>query len=608
MVALSLLQMNALFHMNKRRDKQNTETASSISFVLCLRLKLDDSIRQRYLSRSIHLLCPLRVFFEFSLIISKKENRDIMKSNPNKVNKAKKISRLFRNIKVRVRPENPLIVDISFISRLTGTVYLQYKSEKTKLLQSSTSQTPSTTHRVSLVRLRASSRYRYRIFLVSCHDVFKSRVHKFKTHHLPQNLRQSFSIYQRGTFSPGVIILCVNGVKTKPDFFQGYIGIDEEGYVVWFYQTPLREEILGIRAAGDFFQLKDSNMVITLGQSLGLPVLDAQIEHAAQIIVINALGETLAKQPLLCITEPSKIEKKNTTLAKFGWTHASWEDPSTPNTIYHLGLELRDPFYDANLSPPGIRLQLGETISRWKSSKNSDKFITSAFELIDPIQYRGTLSNESVGVPLDCNGNPPGLENQDWCHGNAISKLNSKSHWVISQRNTSSVLVLSRSFKLLYKFGVTEPSDLKFESPNDLFYNQHDVHQIEPHGNFLIFDDGTTRPESQGGNYSRAIEFKLDWSRKLLKKVWEFRPEEKLVCNDGGSARRLENGHTIVDFGASNLSLKHVYEVDKVDHNAIVDFQISSKDSNNQWLLYRAIPIDSLFGEHIVSPQSRPAK
>jgi len=307
--------------------------------------------------------------------------------------------------------------------------------------------------------------------------------------------------------------------------------------------------------------------------------------------IINGFGELLYRQPRVCMTNLENIGVTGATIASFGFTHAAWQDPARENVVMNLGLKLRDPFYDAGLEPPGTRMQLGETIREWIPATGEQKILTKAFELIDPITYRSSLSDNAYGPLVNCNGTPPGPENQNWTHANAISRLNNESNWIISQRNTSSALILEPStFKLLMKFGSIEPSDLRFESPYDMFYVQHDIHELKD-GNILIFDDGIDRPISQGEPYARAIEYHIDMKRKTLVKTWEFRPEKDLKCNNNGSARRLKNGHNIVDFGATNL------EACQSVNKAIADLAVSSKMAEAQFTIYRAIPIESIFGE-----------
>ena len=136
-------------------------------------------------------------------------------------------------------------------------------------------------------------------------------------------------------------------METPSSFFQGYIAVDRDGQIVWFYQATGKTPV-----AGDFFQLTDLNMLITIGQSLGTPVPGAGIHQAAQMLIINALGKKLHVQPLVCSTNAQNIGRKGSVIANFGWTHAGWQDPARPHVIANLGLQLRDPFYDAGLAAP----------------------------------------------------------------------------------------------------------------------------------------------------------------------------------------------------------------------------------------------------------------
>lgn len=505
------------------------------------------------------------------------------------------MSKIFRKITSSVMPQNPLLVSIQVYSTIPGVVYVIYSNKKAGKFISATTSEFKTKNIVHLARLRAITTYKYNVILVtSCGQTYISEDKFFKTNPLPEKIIQSLNFSLSGHFSKDyLIVLCVNGIESPPNFFQGYIAVDFDGQIVWYYQSLEGETPV----SGDFFQLDSGNFLITYGHTLGTPDLLAGIGQAAQMQIINGLGKLLYRQPLVCVNNPANIGVKFSTIAEFGWTHASWEDPERKNVIMNLGLQLRDPFYDAGLDPPGTRMQLGATIREWIPSTGEQKIITSDFNLLNPLTYRGTLSNDDYGVPVNCSGIPPGFENQDWTHGNAISRLNSKTNWIISQRNTSSVLILEpNTFQLLLKFGVTQPSDLSFINTNDQFYNQHDAHEL-CNGNILMFDDGTTRPESEGGEYARAIEFSLDLKNKKLIKVWEFRPPKDIQCNNNGSARRLNNGHTIVDFGASNLDVKHIFEACRKSNKVVCDLSISSSLKGNQFTIFRAVPIKSILGE-----------
>jgi hypothetical protein len=526
------------------------------------------------------------------------------------------MSGIFCKISSKVSKHNSLIVTIKIKTTVPGIAYVKYSNVNAGKFVSAATSVHSTKNIVHLVRLRASTVYKYRVYLISLSgQKYISEDKYFITGSLPKNITESLNFSMIGHFTKKyLVVLCVNGIIATPEFFQGYIAVDFAGEIVWYYQAPhqminpdsksFKDRTLPHQmitpVSGDFFQLASGNFLITKGATLGTPVTLAQIHQAAQMQIINGLGELLYQEPLVCSTNPENIGTKFSTIANFGWTHASWQDPAKKNVIMNLGLQLRDPYYDAGIEPAGTRMQLGETIREWIPETGEQQTITSAFNLLDPITYRGTLSNDDYGVPINCDGSEPGLDNQDWTHGNAISRLNADSNWIISQRNTSSVLILEpETFKLLLKFGVTKPSDLQFINDNDRFYNQHDAHQLD-NNNILMFDDGTSRPESEGGSYARAIEYRLDLYQKSIYKVWEFRPKMNLKCENNGSARRLDNGHTIVDFGATNLDVKHIYETCTKSNTYVADLAVSTKMSNIEFTIFRAVPIKSIFGEVLV--------
>lgn len=505
---------------------------------------------------------------------------------------------IIKKIKTKTSPDNALIVNVEITTTIPVVAYIVYKNKYAGKFVSAVTTTFQKKNVINLVRLRAATEYNFRVYLTTENgQTLCSKCYCFRTDPLPQILEQSLKLSMEGYFSKNyVIVLCINGLVSPSNFFQGYVAVDFAGQIVWYYQSPP-----GITpVSGDFFQLESGNFLITLGNTLGTPLQTAGTFQAAQMQIINGLGKLLYQQPLVCETSPENIGVKFSTIANFGWTHAAWQNPGKKDAILDLGLVLHDPYFDAGFAPPGVRMQLGETIREWIPATGEQKIITSAFELEDPFTYRGTLSDDSYGPPVNCTGDEPGLENQDWTHGNAISRFDATRNWIVSQRNTSSVLILDPvTFKLLLKFGVTKPTDLVFVNPNDQFYNQHDAHELE-NGNIIMFDDGTSRPISEGGPYARGIEYFLDLKKKTIQKVWEFRPQKDLKCEEGGSARRLDNGHTIVDFGASNLEVKHVFEAGRKSNRAIADLSVVSGIPNNEFLLYRAVPIKSIFGEKMV--------
>ena len=74
---------------------------------------------------------------------------------------------------------------------------------------------------------------------------------------------------------------------------------------------------------------------------------------------------------------------------------------------------------------------------------------------------------------------------------------------------------------------------------------QHTAAEIET-DRVLLFDNGRDRAS---GLYSRALEIGLDRSTGTASVVWEFRPTPDIYAPIISSARRLNNGNTVVQFG-----------------------------------------------------------
>ncbi|MEZ4690188.1 MAG: aryl-sulfate sulfotransferase, partial [Ignavibacteria bacterium] len=76
---------------------------------------------------------------------------------------------------------------------------------------------------------------------------------------------------------------------------------------------------------------------------------------------------------------------------------------------------------------------------------------------------------------------------------------------------------------------------------------QHDIRRIA-NGNITIFDNGNFHSTL----FSRAVEYQLDEVNKIATLVWEYRNSPDIYGNARGSAQRLENGNTLIFWGASN--------------------------------------------------------
>lgn len=182
----------------------------------------------------------------------------------------------------------------------------------------------------------------------------------------------------------------------------------------------------------------------------------------------------------------------------------------------------------------------------------------------------------------------------------------------MSVRHLDTVIAISPQFdRIAWRVG-RFGSNFTFPNPNDKFYHQHFVRMLD-NGNLLLFDNGDGRPAAEGGQYTRALELTFDWTSMTASKVWEYRhqvgtsggaPVYK-YADKVGTAQRLENGNTLVWFGAdvdpTTLALKNpeTFTLVEADANseagavAVLNAQIPPGNG----VAYRALPVETLFGE-----------
>ena len=133
-----------------------------------------------------------------------------------------------------------------------------------------------------------------------------------------------------------------------------------------------------------------------------------------------------------------------------------------------------------------------------------------------------------------------------WTHGNSLS-FGPEGDLIVSFRNRRQVVSISPDFGSI-EWELRGPgSDYAFPGPTDRFYGQHTAAEL-PNGNILMFDNGYERPEEEGEPYSRALELRLDDRARTAVKVWEYRLEPDFYASQFGSAYRLRNGNTLVNF------------------------------------------------------------
>src|SRR5581483_10862844 len=285
-----------------------------------------------------------------------------------------------------------------------------------------------------------------------------------------------------------------------------------------------------------------------------------------------------------------------------------------PGTVLHLGKIVKDPFFDAGLSPQGTRLQLGTTIRRWNLATGKDDLVWDAFDFLNPLTERTDATSSDPGInsnsqaTMACAGSSLPVEGRT--HSNSL-QIAPTGEILQSIRHLDTVIAISPQFDgINWRIGRFS-SSFAFPNPSDKFYHQHFVRML-PNGHLLLFDNGNGRPMTEGGQYSRGLELALDWHSMTAAKVWEYRhpvtnSDGSLVykySNSQGMARRLDNGNTLVLFGSDidpvTLAAKNPQTFTLVEADsspqaqalAVIDIKVPGDP-----ILYRAVPVVTIFGE-----------
>ena len=179
--------------------------------------------------------------------------------------------------------------------------------------------------------------------------------------------------------------------------------------------------------------------------------------------------------------------------------------------------------------------------------------------------------------------------NIPFIHANSID-IDFDGHFLVSCRNLDEITKIHRtSGEIIWRWGGSQ-NDFTFI--NDYpFTHQHTISSLG-NNRYLMYDNGNFSSQYLGtSNISRAVEYLLDTILMTTEKVWEFVHPDSLYTPSIGSAQRLPNGNTLINFG--NLqALNKGSIVTEVDSNGQIVFQLEYDEGGN---LYRAQKFDWFF-------------
>lgn len=217
----------------------------------------------------------------------------------------------------------------------------------------------------------------------------------------------------------------------------------------------------------------------------------------------------------------------------------------------------------------------GDFIRRWIPETGADEEVWSSFQQLDWETDRGPRSRP-----------------RNWLHANSLA-VGPRGNIVIGLAHLNQVVSIRPDFSgFEWRMGgpnATHPLD------GDLpFLGQHTAAEVETN-RILLFDNDPTGQR----RWSRAVEYEL--GDGLAREVWSFRPPTDNWSRVQSSARRLENGNTMVHFGASSRqsSSSGPIEIYEVTPTGDVVWHMVVGESFHA--AYRATPISTIAGEVLVS-------
>ena len=379
---------------------------------------------------------------------------------------------------------------------------------------------------VTLYRLRASRTYHFEVRTVDEQgNLGPATIGLFDTSALPDDLA-GMRFVTIGTPSYGVTVF-----QVYTDGFNGFVGVNGQGEVVWFYRTQT--------APQGFTRRQNGNFVL--------------VDWPNGLVEVTPAGKEL---------------RRKSSAALGGAAHH--DVIATPqNTLIFLQQETRE--FDGG---PLV----GDRIVEWNPETGTVTPRWSVHDFYSPDTSWGIHSGR-----------------EDWTHANSLS-IGPHGNIILSLNWLDQVISIAPNWaKVEWRLG-GYGSDFAVD-PAAEFMGQHTA-QMTSESRVLLFDNG--RDKSNGDLRSRGLEISLDSVKHLAKLVWQFYPTPAINAPYVGSARRLPNGNTIVQFGLSagmfDLATGPVaaYEVTPSGRT------VAAIMLPDVFLSYRGEPLLSVGGERVV--------
>lgn len=494
--------------------------------------------------------------------IIKNINSHLLKNNPtSKQTKSyakivKSTTRTLDNAYVKVNPygTSPLTALMIFktdkAAKVTYTVV--GKTDNTSI--TNTVKGYQTTHQVPIVGLYANYSNQVQVTLTYKDGTTEQKMFTIKTGKLPKNLRNTKITVSKSNKSKMEIgnneLTYINKTSEEP------FAVDADGNIRWYSTLYSRHT---------FVQLSNGHLLIqnrTNGNKGSYNVL-SETDYLGRIYRRYRFSDKLGK---------SSLEQYITA-------------------VHHDALEL--PNHNLLVTISGGDKYAEDVIVEIDYKTGKTVKVIDFKKLLPPSMYRNYNSTTTKGGKID------------WLHMNSLYYDQKTGNLLVSARNqdiTMSINYKTGKINWIYSGKKKSSWPKKYRSKlltptkgTTITGGQHDLTLLSSKNGklkVLLYDnniDVTNGNAKTSGKYSQAVQYTIDTKKKTIKQTWSY---GKSLGKDNftrviGSAQRLSNGNTLIDFGYKHDgSQSNIIEVDK-NNNQVFNLTISSSKTDRTYV-YRA--------------------
>jgi Arylsulfotransferase (ASST)/Bacterial Ig domain/Carbohydrate binding domain len=169
------------------------------------------------------------------------------------------------------------------------------------------------------------------------------------------------------------------------------------------------------------------------------------------------------------------------------------------------------------------------------------------------------------------------LSGGDFPHFNALD-VDDDGQILVSARHLSEVTKINRDTgDIIWRLSGANSSFTFVNDPLNGTSYQHDISALG-NGHYMVFDNGNYHNPP----VSRAVEYQLDLTNMTAKMVWQFRDTPDKYAFYQGSAQRLPNGNTLINF-----VMPYYPKATEVDTNGVKHFELNLVPSASNYRTFR---------------------